>query len=84
MHGPENTPAAPSTTTGNARPNTNTDRSITPDEPTKVPTRVRDRLLDSLQMRGDENVLDLGCGSDLMLLGAAARTSHFTATGIDL
>lgn len=35
--------------------------------------RVRDRLLDVLQMHGEDDVLDLGCGSGLMLLGAAAR-----------
>lgn len=46
--------------------------------------RVRDRLLDSLQLRGDEDVLDLGCGSGLMLLGAATRAPAGTATGIDL
>ncbi len=46
--------------------------------------RVRDRLLDTLQLRGDEDVLDLGCGSGLMVLGAAARTPAGTATGIDL
>ncbi len=46
--------------------------------------RVRDRLLDTLQLRGDEDALDLGCGSGLMLLGAAARVPAGTATGIDL
>lgn len=46
--------------------------------------RVRDRLLNTLQLHGDEDVLDLGCGSGLMLLGAAARTPTGTATGIDL
>jgi len=46
--------------------------------------QVRDRLLDTLQLHGDEDVLDLGCGSGLMLLGAAARTPAGTATGIDL
>lgn len=46
--------------------------------------RVRDRLLDSLALRGDEDVLDLGCGSGLMLLGAAVKVPDGTATGIDL
>lgn len=46
--------------------------------------RVRDRVLDTLALRGDEDVLDLGCGSGLMLLGAATRTPAGTATGIDL
>ncbi|MGH9077570.1 MAG: class I SAM-dependent methyltransferase [Acidimicrobiales bacterium] len=46
--------------------------------------RVRDRLLDSLKLCGDEDVLDLGCGSGLMLIGAATQTPAGTATGIDL
>ena len=46
--------------------------------------RVRDRVLERLSLRGDEDVLDLGCGSGLMLLGAAARVPAGTATGIDL
>lgn len=46
--------------------------------------RVRDRLLDGLHLRGDEDVLDLGCGSGLMLLGAAERAPAGTATGVDL
>ena len=46
--------------------------------------RVRDHLLDRLRLRGDEDVLDLGCGSGLMLLGAAQRIPTGTATGVDL
>jgi arsenite methyltransferase len=46
--------------------------------------RVRDRLFDGLRLRGDEAVLDLGCGSGLMLLGAAQRLTTGTATGIDV
>lgn len=46
--------------------------------------RVRDRLLEGLHLRGDEDVLDLGCGSGLMLLGATQRLSTGTATGVDL
>ncbi len=46
--------------------------------------RVSDRLLDTLRLPGVEDVLDLGCGSGLMLLGAAARAPAGTATGIDL
>jgi SAM-dependent methyltransferase len=45
---------------------------------------ARDRLLASLGLRGDEDVLDLGCGSGLMLLGAAERLTSGTASGIDL
>ena len=33
----------------------------------------RDRLLDGLKLRGDETVLDVGCGRDLLLIGAAKR-----------
>lgn len=46
--------------------------------------RLRDRLLDSLNLKGDENVLDAGCGRGLMLIGAAKRLTSGTATGLDL
>jgi arsenite methyltransferase len=46
--------------------------------------RVRDRLLDRLALVGDEDVLDLGCGSGLLLLGAAQRLPSGAATGVDL
>jgi arsenite methyltransferase len=46
--------------------------------------RVRDRMLRRLALRGDEDVLDLGCGSGLMLVGAAGQLDTGTATGIDL
>jgi ubiquinone/menaquinone biosynthesis C-methylase UbiE len=45
---------------------------------------ARDRLLDSLQLRGDETVLDLGCGRGLLLIGAAKRVPRGRAIGIDL
>jgi hypothetical protein len=35
--------------------------------------RERDRLLDSIPWRGDEAVLDVGCGRGLLLVGAAKR-----------
>ena len=47
--------------------------------------RARDRLLNAVPWRGDEQVLDVGCGHGLMLIGAAKRLSgggH--ATGIDI
>jgi len=44
----------------------------------------RDRLLDALPWRGDEMVLDVGCGRGLLLLGAAKRLSAGRAVGIDL
>lgn len=46
--------------------------------------RMRDRLLDSIPWRGDELVLDVGCGRGLMLLGAAKRLKTGKAVGIDL
>jgi arsenite methyltransferase len=45
---------------------------------------LRDRVLNSLSWRGDEDVLDLGTGGGLLLLGAAARSPGGVATGIDL
>lgn len=44
----------------------------------------RDYLLDSLRLRGDEKVLDAGCGRGLLLLGAARRLSSGKAVGVDL
>ena len=32
--------------------------------------KLRDTLLDGLTWRGDENVLDVGCGRGLLLIGA--------------
>jgi arsenite methyltransferase len=46
--------------------------------------RVRDKLLDSISWRGNEQVLDVGCGHGLMLIGAAKRLRDGKATGIDL
>jgi arsenite methyltransferase len=46
--------------------------------------RERERLLDTLTWRGDEEVLDVGCGRGLMLIGAACRLGSGHATGIDL
>ncbi len=46
--------------------------------------RARDRLLDAIPWRGDERVLDVGCGHGLLLLGAARRLGSGEATGIDL
>lgn len=46
--------------------------------------RARDRLLDRLALRGDETVLDVGCGHGLMLIGAAKRLTKGNAVGIDL
>lgn len=44
----------------------------------------RERLLDRTEWRGDERVLDVGCGRGLLLVGAAARLESGSAVGIDL
>ena len=46
--------------------------------------RLRDRILAGLALRGDEQVLDVGCGRGLMLLGAAKKLTGGKASGIDL
>jgi ubiquinone/menaquinone biosynthesis C-methylase UbiE len=44
----------------------------------------RDRLLDGLGLRGDELVLDVGCGRGLLLIGAAKRVPAGRAVGVDV
>ncbi len=44
----------------------------------------RNRMLDSITWRGDEQVLDVGCGNGLILNGAARRLTSGKAVGIDL
>src|SRR5262245_31950115 len=44
--------------------------------------RQRDRMLDAIPWRGDEQVLDLGCGRGLMLIGAAKRLTTGRAVGV--
>ena len=44
----------------------------------------RDRLLDGLGLQGDEEVLDVGCGRGLLLIGAAKRLPAGRAVGIDV
>ena len=46
--------------------------------------RMARKLIDGLQLRGDEAVLDVGCGRGLLLLEAAQRLPRGRATGIDL
>ena len=41
-------------------------------------------VLDGLQLRGDERVLDLGCGRGAVLILAAQRLPRGRATGIDI
>jgi len=45
---------------------------------------TRDALLKAVPWRGDEQVLDVGCGHGLMLIGAAKRLTSGHATGIDI
>ncbi|MFF5081259.1 class I SAM-dependent methyltransferase [Actinoplanes sp. NPDC000266] len=42
------------------------------------------RLLDGLNLRGDERVLDLGCGRGALLISAALRVPAGRAVGVDL
>ena len=46
--------------------------------------REREAYLDLLEWRGDERVLDVGCGRGLFLIGAAKRLSTGRAIGIDI
>jgi arsenite methyltransferase len=44
----------------------------------------RDAILGKIVWRGDETVLDIGCGRGLMLIGAAKRLRTGKAFGVDL
>jgi SAM-dependent methyltransferase len=46
--------------------------------------RAREALLDRIGWRGDEAVLDVGCGRGLLLIGAARRLTTGKAIGIDI
>jgi len=46
--------------------------------------RLRDKLLDSLALSGDEKVLDAGCGLGLMAIGAAKLLKAGKVTGVDI
>jgi arsenite methyltransferase len=46
--------------------------------------RHRDKILNLHTWRGDEQVLDVGCGRGLLLAGAAKRIPNGHATGIDI
>lgn len=46
--------------------------------------RARNRLLDRLELRGTERVLDVGCGHGALLIGAAHRLGTGRAVGVDL
>lgn len=42
------------------------------------------RMIGAMQLRGDEQLLDVGCGRGMLLLEAARRLPRGRATGIDL
>src|SRR5690348_3016765 len=46
--------------------------------------RLRERLLNLIPWRGDEMVLDVGCGRGLLLVAAARRLTTGKATGVDI
>jgi len=46
--------------------------------------KLRDRILNGFSWRGDESVLDVGCGRGLLLIGAAKRLKTGKATGVDI
>lgn len=46
--------------------------------------RLRERLIDSLVLHGNETVVDVGCGRGLLLNAAARRLTTGKAIGIDL
>ena len=45
---------------------------------------LRERLLDQIQWKGDERVLDVGCGRGLLTVGAARRLLSGRVVGIDV
>lgn len=46
--------------------------------------RARDKLMKSIPWRGDEHVLDVGCGRGLLLIAAAKRLTTGKAIGVDI
>lgn len=49
-----------------------------------IKPRQRETMLDAIAWRGDESVLDVGCGRGLMLVAAAKRLTSGHAIGIDI
>jgi ubiquinone/menaquinone biosynthesis C-methylase UbiE len=50
----------------------------------RIKVRERDGILDLVPWRGNERVLDVGCGRGLLLIGAAQRLTTGTAMGVDV
>lgn len=47
--------------------------------------KLRDQIIEGLGLKGDEKVLDVGCGRGLMLIGVAKKLSgKGKATGVDI
>lgn len=46
--------------------------------------RAWQRILDRLELRGDERILDAGCGRGMVLCAAAERVPRGEVTGVDL
>lgn len=46
--------------------------------------QMRDRIIADIHWRGDEQVLDVGCGAGLLMIGAARRLSTGKAIGVDI
>jgi ubiquinone/menaquinone biosynthesis C-methylase UbiE len=45
---------------------------------------IRDNIIEQLSLQGHEQVLDVGCGRGLLLIGIASKLSTGRAVGIDL
>lgn len=50
----------------------------------KYASSLRQQIFDSLDLHGDEKVLDVGCGGGVLLNEAARRLTNGKATGIDI
>ncbi len=46
--------------------------------------RMRDQVIANIEWRGDEQVLDVGCGNGLLLIAAAQKLTTGKATGVDI
>lgn len=50
----------------------------------RIKLQTRETILDHIPWRGDERVLDVGCGRGLLMVGAAKRLENGRVTGIDI